>query len=362
MGIRLFVGGRGNDTLTGTNVADHLYGDGGNDTLRGNGGVDTLRGSLGNDYLDGGSGSDFLDGGVGNDVLYGGIGNYRDILAGHAGNDTLDGGGGDDTIDGGLGRDRLTGGAGRDVFYFSSTQDSLPSARDVITDFRHGDRIDLSSIDAKLHTPGGQDFTFIGTHAFTAEGQVRYAQSGGHTLVEVNTSGRSGAEMVIDLQGDVSLQASDFAFRGGDKTDHASDDAIFSHNASVNHFSGGGGDDYVYGAAGNDIVRGGGDSDMVRGGEGDDIVDGGPGDDILYGGTGRDVFVFDGDDGRDIIQDFTRGEDRLQFRGSSAEHGMADFSIQQSGADTVIHTLHGDEIILAGVHARELSAADFLFG
>jgi Ca2+-binding RTX toxin-like protein len=364
LSIRLYVGGPKNDTLIGSGWKDYVYGGPGNDTIRGNGRTDTLRGSVGDDTIDGGAGTDFLDAGEGNDILYGGIGNDRDILAGHAGKDQLDGGGGDDTVDGGLGADRLTGGAGRDVFHYSAIQDSSTGARDLITDFRTGDRIDLSSIDAKAHTGGGQDFTFIGTRAFTAEGQVRYEQNGGHTYVHVNTSGASGAEMVIDLLGNVTLTASSFVFQGGDKTDVARDDARFSHEPVANRYLGGGGADYLFGGPGDDYLHGGGDSDMVRGSAGDDTIIGGKGADALYGGGGRDTFLFLGQDGQDIIQDFTAGEDRMQFT-SAAEgtgaHGLAELSIQQSGADTVIHNAHGDYVILAGVRASDLSAGDFLF-
>jgi Ca2+-binding RTX toxin-like protein len=361
MAIGLYVGGTGNDRLIGTNKADYFYGDLGNDFIRGGGGVDTLRGSTGDDDLDGGAGSDFLDGGIGQDVLYGGTGDARDILAGHGGNDRMDGGGGADTLDGGGGVDRMTGGAGADVFYYSAISDSTSGARDVITDFGAGDKIDLSSIDAKLHTAGGQDFTFIGTKAFTAEGQIRFAVSDGHTFVQVNTSGAGGAEMVIDLLGNIQLSAANFVFGVNDKSDTARDDAIFTHGDTVDRFNGGGGADYVFGDAGNDYVSGGGDTDMVRGGLGDDTVDGGRGDDVLYGGDGRDIFVFRAGDGRDIIQDFTRGFDKIQFAKDAVEGGVAGLSMEQSGSDVVIHDGSGGELIVAGVRVSDLSARDFLF-
>ena len=91
-----------------------------------------------------------------------------------------------------------------------------------------------------------------------------------------------------------------------------------------------------------------------------DIIIGGKGDDALYGGGGNDTFVFLDQDGRDIIQDFTPREDRMQF--GAAARSLADLRILQDGADTVIQDAHGDQILLAGVHAGDLSAGDFLFG
>lgn len=56
------VGGRGPDTLVGTNRDEHLYGAGGDDRLYGRGGNDHLAGGGGADVLHGGSGRDRLNG------------------------------------------------------------------------------------------------------------------------------------------------------------------------------------------------------------------------------------------------------------------------------------------------------------
>jgi len=96
------IGGRGNDTLTGTAGDDSLNG------LRGN---DSLIGNAGNDTLIGGNGTDFL--------------------LGSAGKDLLNGDNGSDTLRGGLGSDILTGGNGEDIFVFASGE-----GIDTITDFK----------------------------------------------------------------------------------------------------------------------------------------------------------------------------------------------------------------------------------
>ena len=84
--------------------------------------------------------------------------------------------------------------------------------QDRVLDFNHGtgDKLDLSWIDAKAGQAGEQAFTFIGSGAFTAEGQIRAHVSGGDMLVEVNTSGHAGAEMSIELSGIASLSEMDF--------------------------------------------------------------------------------------------------------------------------------------------------------
>src|SRR5262249_44613568 len=83
---------------------------------------------------------------------------------------------------GGLGPDTLTGGDGFDRFVYHSLNESLPGflSRNIITDFvgngvLAGDVIDVSAIDANLVAAGDQPFTFIGSAAFRAPGQLRYS-------------------------------------------------------------------------------------------------------------------------------------------------------------------------------------------
>jgi Ca2+-binding RTX toxin-like protein len=180
-GIGRIDGGAGNDTITGSGLADIIVGGTGDDTLAGGAGNDTFQVSgttAGFDAVDGGAGTDTIsataastviglrsltgvetvsggsfsgvyiqgsggddvlnflavtltaitkvDGGAGNDTitgnsaantLFGGIGN--DVLNGDAGIDTLNGDDGDDTIAGGLGNDTINGGNGLDTVDYS---------------------------------------------------------------------------------------------------------------------------------------------------------------------------------------------------------------------------------------------------
>ena len=366
--IKLFVGTSGNNTLNGSGGADYMYADAGNDTLRGNGGTDFLRGSLGIDHLDGGDGTDVLDGGENNDTVLGGRG--RDILMGLSGNDVINGGADNDTISGGLGADQLRGEAGADRFVFISTQDSTATAHDRILDFTAGDQIDLSGIDAKASSGGGQTFSYIGSTAFTAEGQIRASVQNGHTLVEVNTKGNRGAEMAIEVNGTSILPGGSFKLTGSVNNDDANH-SVRLGSEGANSLSGGGGEDYVYGAGGNDTLRGGGDSDFVRGGQGNDIVDGGAGDDGLYGGLGADTFV--ATSGSDIIQDFEMGVDRIQAGAGFSQLAISQqadgalitqndaATVQSLSATTFDDAGNSSNILLAGIDAGSLSATDFLF-
>ena len=224
------VGGTGNDTLNGGTGADTMAGGPGNDTYyvdnpgdvvneAAGAGTDTVKTTLLSEMLGAnlenltfiGSGNFTGTGNALNNVITGGAGN--DTLNGGAGNDTLNGGNGNDVLVGGTGADVLTGGAGADVFRFTSLADSTVAAggRDTIRDFASGDKIDLHLIDANASLPGDQAFSFIGTNAFSgAAGQLRYAASGGNTLITGDVNGDRVADFSILVSGAHAFSGSDF--------------------------------------------------------------------------------------------------------------------------------------------------------
>ena len=245
--VDFVLGGNGNDTISGGKSDDTLNGQIGDDILNGDAGRDILIGGAGADTMDGGAGSDaafytqspsavnvdllfnnifgghatgdvlsniervtgsafddFLGGGNADNILIGGNGN--DTLAGDDGKDTLKGDAGTDLIWGGNGVDSLRGGADADTFDYDATTESGFGAanRDRIFDFNKadGDKIDVSDIDGQTSNGGSLAFTsFIGAAPFTAEGQIRAFQQGTATIVQFNTTGASGAEMEIVLNG-----------------------------------------------------------------------------------------------------------------------------------------------------------------
>ncbi|MEZ5744441.1 MAG: hypothetical protein R3D89_12155 [Sphingomonadaceae bacterium] len=85
---------------------------------------------------------------------------------------------------------------------------------DLITDFTQAefDRIVLTDIDADETNGAGTNeaFSFIGTGAFTAPGQVRYEQVGGDTHVFGNTDADLFPEFAIVLTGTITLTSGDF--------------------------------------------------------------------------------------------------------------------------------------------------------
>ena len=85
----------------------------------------------------------------------------------------------------------------------------------------------------------------------------------------------------------------------------------------------------ITGTRGHDGLFGSIGDDFINGGFGDDQLTGGEGDDVLVGGPGADLFVYQTvTDGRDIINDFVPGQDRIDLRALLA-------SVGYSGTDPV---------------------------
>jgi Ca2+-binding RTX toxin-like protein len=158
-----------------------------------------IAGTDGGDDLFGAGGSDRISGGDGNDRLFGEDG--RDVLLGDGGRDTLVGG---------AGLDRMDGGGGDDRFVFQDLSDSTVADSDVVLNFRGGDRIVLSGIDAEEGTAGNQAFTVV-EGGFDAEGQLRVRElGGGESLVLLNVEGSGGTDARIRVETGRELSDVDF--------------------------------------------------------------------------------------------------------------------------------------------------------
>lgn len=205
-----------------------------------------------------------------------------DALRGLAGADRLDGGFGDDTLLGGRGDDLLSGGPGNDRL------DGGPGR----------DRVDYSQ------ARGGVQVDLISGFA--------YGAAGDDTL--------RGIDDAIGSRGDDYLTGDEGTnvLRGGNGNDRLGGDDPLGY-----YYGRSGSADRLYGGAGNDRLGGGDGDDRLYGGPGDDRLSGGAGDDIRNGGAGRDIFQLNYDEiepdenftdsGRDIVEDFVRGEDRISI-------------------------------------------------
>jgi aryl-phospho-beta-D-glucosidase BglC (GH1 family) len=185
------------------------------------GGDDVIAGVGSRDYIDGGTGSDTISyhwsgarvdvdlmrasqrsGDANGDVLV----NIENVT-GSNGNDLLAGNNGANVLNGLGGQDTLTGRGGKDRFVFSSAADANG---DVVTDFRSGDKLDFSRIDANAGRAGNQAFTWLDTGKFTgAAGQLREYDLNGVHYVAGDVDGDRVADFTIKLSGVSNLNAGD---------------------------------------------------------------------------------------------------------------------------------------------------------
>jgi Ca2+-binding RTX toxin-like protein len=116
------------------------------------------------------------------------------------------------------------------------------------------------------------------------------------------------------------------------------------------------------GGNGSDVLDGGNGNDMLTGGNGADVLLGGRGNDVLTGNSGPDTFVFNDNFGQDVITDFVRGQDTIQFDSDVfGSYSAMVAAATQSGSDVVIDAGGGNVITLNGVLLSSLQSSDFIF-
>jgi Ca2+-binding RTX toxin-like protein len=99
-------------------------------------------------------------------------------------------------------------------------------------------------------------------------------------------------------------------------------------------------------------------NDLLLGRKGDDELGGGAGKDTMTGGAGHDTFHFAAGDGKDTVTDFDAdgGVGNQDLIGANFVDAT---SIDQVGANTVIHFGAGDSLTLLHVDKTHIDATDF---
>jgi Ca2+-binding RTX toxin-like protein len=128
----------------------------------------------------------------------------NNVLSGGLGDDTLSGAGGNDVLIGGLGKDTMDGGTGADTYVVTNIAESgnTIATADVISGWNSTDVIDLSGLDANSALAGNQAFSFVAANTpGTVNNSVTWTESGGDTIVSLDTNAGAGAEMMFVLTG-----------------------------------------------------------------------------------------------------------------------------------------------------------------
>lgn len=245
----------------------------------------------------------------------------------------------------------ILGGEGSDVIYDMAGDDIYVTngGADLIVDVGGNNAIDAGAGNDVVLTYDGADVVILGLGDDKAMtwGGIDHVQAGsGHDLVELG----DGDDAVW---GDV-----------GNDTLMGQSGADYLVGGSGNDLINGGSEaDTLLGDAGNDLLLGGAGDDSLSGGNNRDTLTGGEGNDLLMGGGANDVFVFGAAAGDDVITDFVRTADDIQF--DMAATGLANFAAvqaaaHQQGADLVIDFL-GGSVTIENMSYTQLHTSQFIF-
>jgi Ca2+-binding RTX toxin-like protein len=394
-GSAYFVGGDGDDTLTGgpgvtgfepragddtvlagDGTRDHIWLGGapgplsvdlGAETATGEGsdtvvGIEEVYGSPYDDELTGDDETNQLWGEDGADIIHGGGG--LDYLLGDVGDDTLDGGAGSDRLYPSAGDDGVVGGEGAgDIDTISYTDAPGGATVDLAAGTGSGNGVDtIAGIEEVLGSP----------YADVIEGgpanELLHGNGGDDVL-----SGRAGNDTLVGAGGaDVLVPGADNDYVHAGYDAGVKDTVSFEGSptgVTVNLFAGtasGEGTDAIIsietvrGSGYSDVLKGGSSSETFVGGDGNDDLDGGDGDDVFLPGTGNDTVDGGG------------GMNTLAFDGSPARItvAMAPGTASGEGADVfaAIQTVRGSAYadVITGADVGErflgLGGADMLRG
>ncbi len=409
------IGGTGDDTLVGNDIAN------------------TLQGGAGNDTLDGASGNDWIDGGAGIDIIYGGAGD--DMLVYDSEDDltSLDGGSGFDTLvftdvwmafdlaGHGLEQSLVirTDDAGElwsqiNDYYdiFGRLTERETQFDDGTSEIRQWDVDDTESWFEKISTYNA--FGNLINETFVAD-----PVTGNQAPTDLNMSGTAVDEnaadglvvgtlsaidpdsgetftyaLLDDANGRFAIQGDRIVVADGSLLDYETDtshsvivqvtdsanntyDETFTIDVLDIDDTGGGtgggttltgtnGDNILTGTDGDDMLFGLGGRDKLEGGAGNDTLAGGGAKDALIGGTGNDTFVFENGAGTDIIRDFEDGTDLISFAAIDAIGGLSDLTISNNGTTRVIVNYTDDQgadqrIKVKSATGATLDETDFTF-
>jgi len=251
----------------------------------------------------------------------------------------------------GLGNNTLTGGDGGDLFvvsYGSSNGGALTSS--TITDFTVGlDTLGLIGL-------GVNDTTFDATvYQEVVNGNLVISVDRDGAVIEegfVQVAVLEGVTEELDIEGDI------LALTPGAEEDNDDEGPVDPPvEPEFNLVEGTPNADVLVGTAGSDYIVGLGGNDYLYGLEGDDVLDGGAGYDRLFGGAGADEFVLAVGGSRDFVYDFEDGVDVIALDGMSYEDlTFADYR----GSSSVQISFGSDSLILRGVSQTEIDQFDFI--
>ncbi|KZK97222.1 Bifunctional hemolysin/adenylate cyclase precursor [Pseudovibrio sp. Ad5] len=321
-------GGKGDDTITGSDKNDILLGGEGNDTLKAENGNDTLAGGKGDDLLEGGKGADAY------------------LFSRGDGKDTIKDASGEPSTSGTVfgvsvfsGFTSRGSSSGRTLF--------TPSQAEIATDvIRLSDDIELEDITLKR---SGDDLLI---YILPSDNQDQPLSEVENVIRIKDWDKASYRIESLQFASGVSVPLSRFSSSFRKAAEGATVSASSGHDwiegaAGNETLKGKDGSDFLIGREGNDTLEGGDGYDSLFGGEGNDtlrggghndLLVGGVGDDNLQGGTGDDTYIYSHGDGKDTIYDYGGTNDLLIL----TDLKLDEITLRTEGKDLVIYVLDPD--------------------
>ena len=346
-------------TITGAVASSDVTFDGSTSTLPGGGGgggtggatagADTLTGTIGADTIDGLAGSDRITGDAGDDRL-----------TGSDGNDTLLGGTGNDVMTGGLGGDSMAGSSGNDTYGVDATTDRVSEGSGQGADtVQSSITYTLGSYVEHLTLLAGAG-NINGTG--NSSGNIMAGNEGNNSLASGSgndsVTGGAGADSLNGGSGNDTMiggAGNDYYYVGsaGDIVTENSGEGTDSVQVGISYTLGANLENLILGGSSgiggtgnsaNNLLTGNAAANSLLGSGGNDTLRGAGGNDVLNGGTGSDTFWrATASDGRDTVQDFTKGPggDRLDIgdvlSGYDAGDNASEFvQVVVSGGNTIV--------------------------
>jgi Ca2+-binding RTX toxin-like protein len=380
--LREVDGGAGDDILyTATNTFAVANGGDGNDTIYAHG---EIHGGAGDDtihvvdsYYPGP-----VTGDDGNDTIFGS--NNADHIDGGAGNDSIDGGAGNDVLIGGPGDDVLTGGAGADRFIVGTGHDTVTdlNATEIveIDGYQNAQSVTQVGSDVVVVLSSADQITFSNTDVTSVQAAIQFGPPTddviGGTSGDDTLHGYGGNDTILGYGGNDALYGDDGndTLAGG-----AGNDTIYGGIGNDVLYSGDRSPPFGFPYYGNPytppVLDRGTEADTLNGGAGDDLIFAGYGDNVDGGGQeyyGDKLFIsfqgatigvdFDGHLDTQIIGGGTiTGIENISWVegsnyddyidvGTNGANGYSDF--------TVVQGMAGNDTLIAGYYTGVLDGGD----